>query len=431
MKYKSFETSAFLDIHGRSKRKARHAIRMVVFFCFFCLTSLVDAWAVDYWPPWVMDLSKHSATIAWKGDNPESAVVEYATESFYNEHKSFDKEVTVSPDGGYHKHKPLTDLEAGTSYVYRVKPANQPDVYNVRKFRTMPESGPFTFIVISDSHVQEGRFKYVANAIAQHESDILFILDGGDYASWDDKKYWKEYFDVANNVFAKFPIFHTIGNHEYHNKPHPSGPPTAAHQYHWSFDVPKNGPLNYSFDCSDVRFVVLNSPDPTTSHGDDPQTSLQLTESQVPWLEEQLNNNLKGTFTIHHHPIWKYGRSSSVPSLRPWRTVYEAYKISANFSGHVHDYQRFLINKIPYFISGNGGGVFNDIAPNQPYPKGYKYGKTRELGYLKVRVDPENNTATAEEIFVASVKTDTAVKAKIHNPPIVADRVTFPLSRER
>lgn len=47
----------------------------------------------------------------------------------------------------------------------------------------MPLSGPFTFIVISDSHAQDGRFKYVANAIAKYETDVLFILDGGDYAS--------------------------------------------------------------------------------------------------------------------------------------------------------------------------------------------------------------------------------------------------------
>ena len=81
----------------------------------------------------------------------------------------------------------------------------------------MPVSGPFTFLVISDTHAQEKRFKYVADAIAKHETDALFILDGGDYASWDYEEYWTIYFQYGDGMLAKFPLFHAIGNHEYHN----------------------------------------------------------------------------------------------------------------------------------------------------------------------------------------------------------------------
>lgn len=129
------------------------------------------------------------------------------------------------------------------------------------------------------------------------------------------------YFHYADKMFSKFPLVTTIGNHEYHNAEHPEGPPTAAYHYHWSYDIPKNGPLNYSFDCSNIRFVILNSPDPKDANGDDPQTSLALTESQAAWLANQLDNLMAGTFTIHHHPIWDYGKTTSAPNLRPWAAI--------------------------------------------------------------------------------------------------------------
>lgn len=395
----------------------------------FCLLYVVPAIADTgvYWPPWVTRPTTDSATINWRGDDNGGGSVEYATSSYYNEHHKFETTIESQTKGAY-QHIPLTGLEPNTSYVYRVKPSGDPDVFKNRIFRTMPVTGPFTFIVISDTHAQEKRFRYVADAIAAHESDVLFILDGGDYAGWDDQTFWTSYFQYADGMFAKFPIFTTIGNHEYHNHGHAEGPPTTADQYHWTYDVPPNGPLNYSFDCSDVRFVVLNSPDPGHAHGDDPQTSLALAASQAPWLAEQLNNTMTGTFTIHHHPVWDYGRATINPDLRPWENLYHTYAISGNFAGHTHNYQRYSVKGIPYFVVGNSGGKFSDIMEGYPHAPWYEYGETRQLGYLRITVDPENNRATAEEIFVASVASDDAETATVHNPPIIADTVTFPLS---
>jgi hypothetical protein len=254
---------------------------------------------------------------------------------------------------------------------------------------------------------------------------VLFILDGGDYTSWDWEPYWSVYFQYADGMFAKFPLFHAIGNHEYHVYKQSDSQPPPADQYHWAFDVPPGGALNYSFDCSDVRFVVLNSPDPNNAANDEDPT-LALTESQVPWLEEQLKNTKSGTFTIHHHPIWHYGRATINPNLGPWEALYHQYSISANFAGHYHSYQRYLVMGIPYFIVANAGGGFINLDP--PRPVWYQYGATRQLGYLKVAVDPANNTATAKEIFVAYVETNDSENATVYDPPIIADTVTFPLS---
>jgi len=62
--------------------------------------------------------------------------------------------------------------------------------------------------------------------------------------------------------------------------------------------------------------------------------------------------------------------------------------------------------------------------------KWYQYGATRQLGYLKVTVYPEKNTASAQEIFVAYVESNDSETATVYNPPIIADTFTFPLSRK-
>lgn len=380
----------------------------------------------DYWAPWVTQTTKHSATVNWKGAVDGAGAIDYARSSYYDRHHRFEKTATSQIPGPY-QHVELSGLKPGTSYVYKVKPTGDEDAFDNRTFRTMPASGSFSFIVISDSHAQEKRFKYVADAIAANETDVLFILDGGDYAGWDDEVFWTTYFQYADGMLAKFPIFHTIGNHEYHNNGHPDGPPTGADQYHWTFDVPADGALNYSFDCSGVRFVVLDSPDPNNANGDDPHTSLALAESQSSWLKEQLNNKKSGTFTIHHHPIWDYGRTTTDPNLQPWENLYHTYPISANFAGHTHNYQRYSVAGIPYFVVGNAGGVFANMTAGDPHSVWYLSGETRQLGYLKVTVHPGKNKATAQEIFVAWVEENDSHTATVYDPPVIADTLEFPL----
>ena len=396
----------------------------------FCLVGIAPVIAqtnsADYWAPWVTKTTTHSAIINWRGDNDGLGLIDYATKSYYHEHQSF-KTTTVAPIMGAYQHVQLTGLKPDTEYIYRVRPSCNAGAFGNRTFRTMPASGPFTFIVISDAHAQDKRFKYVADAIAANETNALFILDGGDYANYDDEALWTPFFQYGDGMLAKFPIFTAIGNHEYHNPTSGATEPTAAVQYHSSFNIPTNGPLNYFFDCSGVRFIILNSPDPSSANDEDP--SLALCQSQAPWLESLLKKNMRGFFTIHHHPIWHYGKATSVSALQPWETLYHQYQISANFSGHIHNYERLSIQGIPYFVVGNAGGKFAELTPGDPYPVGYQVGETRRLGYLKVTVHPEKNTATAQEIFVASVEEDTSETATVYHPPVIWDTVTFSLRK--
>ena len=397
----------------------------LIFLCLFFIVPVIaeaQPEAVIYWNPWVTKTKTDSATINWYGSGSKAGKIDYATTSYYNDiehYHTFNKKAESSTPGAY-QHVQLTALEPNTSYTYRVTTSDTPEhVFSDRTFHTMPESGPFTFIVISDTHAQEGRFINVAEAIAANETDALFILDGGDYSGHDSQQEWNLYFEAANLMLAKFAIFNTIGNHEYHG----SLPETPALHYHGAFDILPNGALNYSFDCAGIRFVILNSPDPS-SEGD-PSPTLPLALSQASWLRDQLDNNMLGTFTIHHHPIWDFGRTTINTNLQPWETLYHAYPISATFSGHTHTYQRYSVWGIPYFVVANAGGGFSNLTP--PYAVWWITGETRKLGYLRVTVDPANNTATATEFFVGYVVNNTDTKVIPITPPEPYDTITFPL----
>src|SRR5208337_1894847 len=395
---------------------------ILILICFFCIVPAIADTSTDYWAPWVTKTNTTSATINWRQEISGTGTIEYANASYYNQHQGFDKTITDAEVTQYH-HVLLTGLDPNTPYKYWVQPLGHEDVFNNRTFRTMPVSGPFTFIVISDSHAEEKRFKYVADALT-NEKDILFVLDGGDYAGYDYESYWSIYFQDADGILANSSLFTTIGNHEYHNFTSADGPPTAADQYHWAFDTP----LNYSFDCANVRYVVLDSPDPNNANGDDPHTSLTLAESQASWLRDQLDNTMAGTFVIDHHPIWDYNSTTSNPDLQPWETLFHTYNISADFAGHTHDYQRYSVEGIPYFIVGDAGGKMANISSGDPHPVWYVFGETLKLGYLKVTVDPANNTATAQQIFVASIADWDSETATVIDPPVIADTITFSLS---
>jgi acid phosphatase type 7 len=384
----------------------------------------------DYWKPWVTKLTRRSATINWRGADTGAGSIQYARRSFFRRHHRFTDRVDSRVIAAY-QHVRLGGLEPDTEYVYKAKPSDNADVFGIRRFRTMPLSGPFTFLVVCDS--QQGskygtteRFQCVAAAIAQ-EKDVLFILHGGDCARFDDEAKWATFFGLADGLLAKFPIFPTIGNHEYHDI-NGGGQPTAAVQYHQAFDVP----LDYSFDCAGVRFVCLNTPDPDNSKAGDPQTSLVLAQSQAAWLQEQLRHTMSGAFTFHHHPIWNYDQAAMNPDLQPWEALYRSGRISASFSGHVHNYERIEMDGIRYFVVGTAGGPCQDLDPGSPRPSGYQFGETRKLGYLKVIVDPARNVALAQQIAVGEVTGDDDDELpSVYLSPVVDDAVLFPLFRRQ
>jgi len=391
---------------------------------------LADTWE-NNWAPWVTKTTTTDATINWRQETNGTATVAYAPTGSYALNNRLDSTVTDTSATPYH-HVLLKDLAPDTSYTYLVQPAGSPGIFSPRTFRTMPDHGPYTFIVMSDPQdgtkfTEDRRFHYVAAAIAK-EPDVRFILAGGDYARLDDFNRWAIFFHNADGMLSNTTIFPTIGNHEYHNVTG-SSVPSPAINYHAAFAVP----LNYSFDVAGVRYISLitqdpNLPDPNPAIG--PPFSDALVAREESWLRHQLDNQLYGTFTIQHQPNWRDDYATLFPTAGPWENLYHAYNLSASFAGHNHNYERFSIEGTPYFIVGTAGGF--SMPLNATPPAGYVNGTTRRLGYLKVTVDPAGNSATAEEITVGYVRHDNDNETPVIYPaPVIDDTITFPLNARR
>jgi acid phosphatase type 7 len=399
------------------------ATGILVLFCILCIVPVLADGVPGYWDPWVTRTNTTSATINWWQESQGSGwTVQYADASSYDQYGKFDHTVAdPNPDRGNFHHVTLTGLEPGTSYKYLVVPSGNNSIFSLRKFQTFPAGGPFTFIVISDTHANEQRFGYVADAI-NNEKNVLFILDGGDYASHDNVTQWTDYFTYGDGMLANYSLMTSIGNHEYHNSASDNLPSTDAYEYSNAF----GNPLNYSFDCSGVRFIVMDSPDPRNPDDENPTPA--HSESQAAWLEDQLASSQSGIFVIHHHPIWTHGRATAEAPLQSWETLFHEYPISADFAGHIHTYQRFSVDGIPYFVVANAGGGFVTLTGDgKPTPSTFVYGTTKNLGYLRVTVDPANNTATADEYYVALLQDYDSTTATVINPPLLVDHLIFPL----
>ena len=197
--------------------KSCRYLQVLLLLWFFCIVPTIAQASDNYWAPWVTKTTINSATINWRGESDGSGSIDYATSSYFDQHHSFEKTIASQVKVQY-QHVQLNGLEPNTSYTYRVRPSGNENAFGDRTFQTMPVSGPFTFIVISDS--QEGhnytemkRFRYVAEAVAK-EPNVLFILHGGDYAGHDSKDLWGKFFQAGDEMIAKFAIFPTIGNHD-------------------------------------------------------------------------------------------------------------------------------------------------------------------------------------------------------------------------
>jgi len=86
---------------------------------------------------------------------------------------------------------------------------------------------------------------------------------------------------------------------------------------------------------------------------------------------EGVKEDIKFKIIIFHHPIFDVGfHRADEKGLKPiLLPLFQKYEVSAVFSGHDHNYQRFRHDGIYYVVTGGGGA--------------HLYGKARSSAYLQ------------------------------------------------
>ncbi len=118
-------------------------------------------------------------------------------------------------------------------------------------------------------------------------------------------------------------------------------------------------------------------------------------EAQIKWVRKDLeaNKDKKYIFAFTHHPQL-YGTSENKQFIE----LYEQYRVSAIFSGHLHLYSHHLRNGVHYFQSGGGSDeTYTALVDKQPdtfvmhrYGSQYMVLDVREDHAIALGVDERN-----------------------------------------
>jgi predicted MPP superfamily phosphohydrolase len=235
-------------------------------------------------------------------------------------------------------------------------------------------------VIYGDSqHNPEAQRKLV-QTILSFKPSIVFRV-GDMVENGNDPVLWKSFDDIHGPLLKTTEYFPALGNHEF-DSPLYFDKFRFLHNRRW-----------YSVDRRGIHFIILDS-----------NSRLDLESEQYKWLKSDLTavkNTTKFVIVIFHHPIFDVGNrhKSDEKNLKPvLLPLFEKYGVSAVFSGHSHNYQRFKYNGIYFIVTGGGGSnLYNQSGTDpslQRFSLTYHFCLlTPKDGFLRIRViDIASNT---------------------------------------
>jgi hypothetical protein len=157
---------------------------------------------------------------------------------------------------------------------------------------------------------------------------------------------WGELYNGPGWVNARIPLVPAVGNHEMEGSP-------KKLSDHWRphFELPLNGPKGleetcYRIDYQGLRILVLDSTQPS--------------ETQAPWLEEQLKDKSPlWTVACFHHPIFSASKGRNNPGLRnSWKPLFEKGGVDLVLQGHDHTYGRSSMGSVQPSSPGGATPIY-------------------------------------------------------------------------
>lgn len=251
----------------------------------------------------------------------------------------------------------LSELDAGTTYRYRIGDRKKDEWSEYYEFTTEPEDlNSFSFIGVTDP---QGRvpleYEYYKNTLKkalEDDSDASFIVNMGDFTDnsfFDD--WWKYFFDASKGTCEGLPLMTCIGNHElrgyggiYYNLRfnNPQNAVGLADGYvsNGNDEVAKPIIENldntvYSFDYGNAHFVVLNSGTDWSA-----DQMVPLMELQKEWLDNDLKNTDKQwKIVMIHRGIYTEKIRNDGPR-EVFLEVLDKNGVDLVIEGHDHIYMR-------------------------------------------------------------------------------------------
>ncbi len=203
-------------------------------------------------------------------------------------------------------------------------------------------------LIYGDSRSNPTMHKKMVNTMIKHNPQAVF--NTGDLVfSAKSNSDWQEFIDATSELRKNVPYYPIVGNHEKNTL-----------EFDKVFKLPDNKEW-YSVNISNIQFIVINS-----------NQDISSGSNQYKWLEEQLSAAQKTaifTIVLFHHPPFSSGTHKKDPKNAKKSIVplFEKYGVDAVFSGHVHMYERLLVNGIYYFVTGGGGAPLHNVGDKSVY----------------------------------------------------------------
>ena len=230
------------------------------------------------------------------------------------------------------------DLEAGTSYTYRVGDAAKNLWSEANTVLTDDRDSKFSFITIADVQASsDENFAEAASTLKgalEIAPEAGFIANLGDYVNDNTNDEWDWYFKnfaFANNYYTQVPV---AGNHDGNitNKFN-----TNCFKNIFALDESDNQSLEgvyYSFDYGNAHIAVLNTND-----------MYPMTQAQKNWLiNDMKNSDATWKFIFMHRALYSAGKNINKPDTVIMRNVLlpiiDELDIDMVYAGHDHMYLR-------------------------------------------------------------------------------------------
>lgn len=236
-------------------------------------------------------------------------------------------------------HKVYVDnLEAGTSYTYRVGDAAK-DLWGATCTVTTDDSDDkFSFITIADVQASsDENFAHAALTLKgalEIAPEASFVANLGDYVNDNTNDEWDWYFKnfaFANNNYTQVPV---AGNHDGNitNKFN-----TNCFKNIFALDESDNQSLEgvyYSFDYGNTHIAVLNTND-----------MYPMTQAQRNWLiNDMKQSDATWKIIMMHRSLYSAGKNINKPDTVIMRNVLlpiiDELDIDMVYAGHDHMYLR-------------------------------------------------------------------------------------------
>lgn len=189
---------------------------------------------------------------------------------------------------------------------------------------------PDIIITVGDDNYPSGAADTIDAHIGQYYHDFIFPYSGT-YGP-----------GATENRF-----FPTLGNHDWYT--------AGAKPYLNYFSLPGNERY-YDFVRGPVHFYALDS-------DENEPDGFRSNSVQAAWLKQVMAaSTSRWNIVYFHHAPYSSGVMHGSSTWMQW--PFKAWGADAVLAGHEHNYERLLVDGLPYFVNGvGGGGLYNFGTP--------------------------------------------------------------------